>query len=416
MIVLIPALEPGPRLPWLVDELLAADPHLDVLVVDDGSGPGYDDLFSVVEDAGAHVIRFPRNRGKGAALKAGLAEIARWAPDDDVVTADADGQHRVDDILRVAEALRRERAAESPSLILGCRDFDGDVPMRSRVGNAVSRGVFRAVAGWALSDTQTGLRGIPATLLPWAMSIPGDRFEYEQNMLLRSRGAGVTAREVAIETVYLERNASSHFRPLADSLRVMLPLILFAGSSLLAFALDTVLLLVLSAATGSLVFSIVTARLVSASVNFAVNRRVVFHRRSRGRTREALRYAALALVLLASNIAWMGALTDIGVTLLAAKMLTEVVLFLTSYGVQRSLVFRGGQGAGRKRLHAARARMRSLVPESSQAIRTGTPFERALHAGTSPPLGTEARHHRVIDDDTARATAFRDAEEPAGRR
>lgn len=65
MIVLIPALEPGPRLPWLVDELLAADPHLDVLVVDDGSGPGYDDLFSVVEDAGAHVMRFPLNRGKG---------------------------------------------------------------------------------------------------------------------------------------------------------------------------------------------------------------------------------------------------------------------------------------------------------------------------------------------------------------
>ena len=112
----------------------------------------------------------------------------------------------------------------------------------------------------------------------------------------------------------------------------------------------------------------------------------------------------------------MEALTGVGMPLLAAKIVTEAVLFLTSYGVQRSLVFRGGQGAGRKRLHAARARMRSLVPESSQAIRTGTPFERALHAGTSPPLGTEARHHRVIDDDTARATAFRDAEEPAGRR
>ncbi|MDZ8200404.1 bifunctional glycosyltransferase family 2/GtrA family protein [Microbacterium sp. SSW1-59] len=340
MYVLIPALEPGPRLPRLVDELLSVDPDLDVLVIDDGSGPGYDDLFSVVEDAGARVLRHPHNRGKGAALKTGFAEIARWAPEADVVTADADGQHRVDDILEVGRALRVDAAAGTSALILGCRDFGGDVPLRSRVGNAVSRGVFRLTAGWSLSDTQTGLRGLPAALLPWALSLPGDRFEYEQNMLLRSRSAGVLAREIPIETVYLEQNASSHFRPLVDSIRVMLPVALFAGSSLLAFFLDTALLLLLSATTGSLVVSIVAARIVSASVNFFVNRRLVFHRRGRGRGREAMRYGVLAVVLLASNIVWMDALTGVGIPLLAAKLITEAVLFLTSYGVQRSVVFR----------------------------------------------------------------------------
>ncbi|GAA1947255.1 GtrA family protein [Microbacterium aquimaris] len=345
MHVLIPALEPGPRLPRLVDDLLSADPDLAVLVVDDGSGPGYDDLFAVVERVGAQVVRFPVNRGKGAALKAGFAEIARWAPEADVVTADADGQHRVEDILRIARALRDDAAAGSPALVLGCRDFRGEVPLRSRIGNAVSRGIFRLVAGWPLSDTQTGLRGLPASLIPWALTVPGDRFEYEQNILLRSRGAGVAAREIPIETVYLEQNASSHFRPLVDSLRVMLPLVLFAGSGLLAFVLDTALLLIFSATTGSLVFSIVAARMVSAAVNFLVNRRVVFRRRGSGRARQAARYAVLAALLLASNIVWMEALTGWGTPLLVAKVVTEVVLFLTSYGVQRAVVFRPSEAA-----------------------------------------------------------------------
>ncbi|GAA1856950.1 GtrA family protein [Microbacterium koreense] len=336
MFVLIPALEPGPRLPELIDALQSADADLRVLVVDDGSGPEYDDVFATAAELGARVIRFATNRGKGVALKAGLVEIGQREPGVDVVTADADGQHHPEDILRIARALRDD----ATTLILGCRDFVGEVPLRSRVGNSISRTIFRLTAGWAPADTQTGLRGIPAALLPWAVSLPGDRFEYEQNMLLRSRGGGVTVREVPIETVYLEQNASSHFRPLVDSVRVMWPLVLFAASSLIAFALDTVLLLVLSAATGSLVFSIVTARVISASVNFVVNRRVVFRHRGPGRLREVARYALLAALLLASNIVWMEALTLAGMPLLLAKVITEGVLFVTSYTLQRAVVFR----------------------------------------------------------------------------
>ena len=169
--------------------------------------------------------------------------------------------------------------------------------------------------------------------------MPGERFEYEQNVLLRSGRAGVATRELPIETVYLDANASSHFRPIVDSLRVVLPLALFAGSSLLAFAIDTVALLVLTALTGWLVPSIVAARVLSASVNFAVNRRLVF-RPVHGRTAgQALRYALLASALLASNVVWLEALTGLGVPLVAAKIATEGVLFVTGYGAQRTFVF-----------------------------------------------------------------------------
>jgi len=369
MIVLIPAYEPGARLEPVVAGLVDADPDLEVVVVDDGSGPEFTETFERVERRGATVLRHVHNRGKGAALKTGLDYVLTAHPGDDVVTADADGQHPVPDILRVADALREDIVVGTPTLVLGCRSFMGRVPARSRAGNALARGVFRLAAGWSLTDTQTGLRGIPSGLLEWVRAQPGERFEFEQNVLLRCRRDGVPTREVAIETVYLEGNASSHFRPVVDSARVALPLVMFAGSSLLAFAVDTVALLVLNALTGLLVPSIVAARVLSASVNFAVNRRMVFPGSTGspagrgGATGQALRYALLAVALLASNVVWLEALTEAGVPLVAAKIATEAVLFVTSYGVQRSFVFRAPPRNGGLR----------PGPEASPSNRQGPP-------------------------------------------
>lgn len=340
MIVLIPAYEPGRHLLELTRRLLENDPDLEVLIVDDGSGPAFAPIFAAAATAGAHVIHHDGNLGKGAALKTGIRHVLDEFPGEDVITADADGQHTAADIVRVADELRTDAAHGRTALILGCRDFRGDVPLRSRFGNAVSRGLFRVAAGWPASDTQTGLRGVPASLLPWLLEVPGERFEYETEMLLRLRRAGHEAREIAIETVYLEQNASSHFRPIVDSLRVTLPLVLFTGSSLLAFLIDTGALLLFTWVSGWLVASIIAARVLSASINFAVNRRFVFRRQGRAHAvRHALRYALLAGALLASNIVWMDALTGMGLPLIAAKVITEAVLFVTSYQVQRRFVF-----------------------------------------------------------------------------
>ncbi|SFS17783.1 Glycosyltransferase involved in cell wall bisynthesis [Microbacterium sp. cf046] len=378
MIVLIPAYEPDRRMADLASALLDRDADIEVVVVDDGSGPAFTAVFDAARAAGAHVLRHDTNLGKGVALRTGFSHVLEAWPGEDVVTADADGQHTTTDIVRIADELRADAAAGRAALVLGSRDFRGDVPLRSRFGNAVSRGLFRVAAGWRASDTQTGLRGMPAALLPWLLELPGDRFEYETEMLLRLRRAGHQAREIPIETVYLEQNASSHFRPIVDSLRVTLPLLLFTGSSLLAFLIDTVALLLLSLLTGWLVASIIAARLLSASVNFAVNRRFVFQRQGRRHAiRHVLRYALLAGALLASNIVWMDALTGFGLPLIVAKVVTEAVLFITSYQVQRRFVF-GAAGAqlaqetdagdvtaskeGHRRRIGARLRMESPTP------------------------------------------------------
>ena len=70
-----------------------------------------------------------------------------------------------------------------------------------------------ASTGERIPDTQTGLRGYPAAMIPWLRSVRGDRYEYELNLLLEARNAGYAICSVEIDTVYLNHNSGSHFRP-----------------------------------------------------------------------------------------------------------------------------------------------------------------------------------------------------------
>ncbi|SDR71423.1 GtrA-like protein [Friedmanniella luteola] len=328
MIVLIPAYEPGAALVELVARLRR---HT-VLVVDDGSGPRYVPVFAAARAAGAEVMTMPFNQGKGRALRAGFEHARRHHPGEPVVCADSDGQHRPDDIEAVAARL----ADGDPEMVLGARRFMGEVPGRSRIGNRVTRAAFRATTGLPLTDTQTGLRAYPARMLPWLEEVKGDRFEYELRLLVRAAREQLEVAEVEIATVYLDHNASSHFRPVRDSLRVLAPLLAFAASSLLGFIVDTVTLLALVALTGSLMASAVGARMLSAAVNYSVNRRFVFATGNRG---SVVRYVGLAAVLLATNVVLLESLSAVTGSLLLAKVATELVLLAASFVVQRSFVF-----------------------------------------------------------------------------
>ncbi len=218
--ILIPSYQPTSTLRDLVVELRAARPAVEILVVDDGSGPDYLKVFRAAESAGALVIGYGGNRGKGAALREGFGWIQAHRPGATVVCADSDGQHRVADILRVDDAVGAPK-----TMVLGSRRFSGRVPARSMVGNVVTRQLFGLVAGVEMYDTQTGLRGYPYDLLDWLLTIPGDRFEYELSVLLVGAEAGLGITEIEIQTVYDPTSYSSHFRPLVDSWRVYRPLL-----------------------------------------------------------------------------------------------------------------------------------------------------------------------------------------------
>jgi putative flippase GtrA len=341
VIVLVPAYEPDERLVDLVAALHQAAPTLRTVIVDDGSGPSYAQVFAAARALGATVLGWPENRGKAAALRAGFAWAQRELPGHDVVCADCDGQHGPADVLRVAGALR-----PGDTMVLGVRRFTGRVPARSRLGNAVTRAAFRAATGAPVTDTQTGLRAYPASVLGWARQVPGERFAYELELLLHAAREGRTVREVEIATIYLEGNASSHFRPLVDSAQVYLPLVRFSLASLTGFVVDTVVLLTLHGLTGAMLPSVVVARVTSAAANFLVNRRLVFARDGGHRLRPAAaRYAVLAVGLLAASYGMLRALTGAGVPLLAAKVVTDASLFAVSFVVQRRFVFPAGAAA-----------------------------------------------------------------------
>jgi putative flippase GtrA len=339
VIVLIPAYEPDMKLIRLLEAIAETGSGIKALLVNDGSGPGYDEIFDRAAALGCTVIGHRVNRGKGFALKRGFAYVERFFPGHDVVCADCDGQHRVIDILRVANGIVADRGA----MVLGSRRFSGRVPLASRFGNAVTRVVFARSTGLCIYDTQTGLRGYPAAMLPWLLTVHGDRFEYELNVLLEAAEAGVTIQELPADTIYIDGNASSHFRPLVDSARVYAPLVKFSLSSLGAFAIDVVVLFVATALAGNLLASVVTARVVSSTFNFVANRRLVFaHRQRSSRAGCASRYFGLVGAIMVANYSMMYVWYErLGVGLLPSKFLTEAALFGASYQIQKRFVFAG---------------------------------------------------------------------------
>lgn len=354
MIVLIPAYKPDNSLVLLCKKLLmrrnGVDSGIEILVVDDGSGAEYASVFAAVSQLGSavHVLTLPVNGGKGAAMKAGIRWCLANRPSDCVVTADADGQHLPIDIIAVGIATEIRAQKKEPALVMGVRTIndpnapsDLKIPWRSRFGNATTVGFFALATGKKVVDTQTGLRGLTPDILAWAAELPGERYEYEFNMLLRATKAAMSIEQVPITRVYEPGNPTSHFNPVRDSLRIYAPLMLFLMASLSGFIVDTLALLVYSVAMPLLV-AVVLARVTSGLVNYALNRWVISgHGNVLPHGKALTRYTILAVGLLALNAGMLEALSFIGVNLLLAKILVEVSLIPISFAAQHRWVFAG---------------------------------------------------------------------------
>jgi len=353
-VILIPSLHPDEKLGQYVDDLVAHG-FSKIVVVDDGSGEAYGHFFQALK---AHpeceVLGYEVNRGKGYALRHGMRHVtARWPEAPGVVTADSDGQHTAEDCLKVSEAM----LAHPERLTLGSRDFSlENVPGKSRAGNRLTSFFFALLYGRWLPDTQTGLRGISRELLPRMAEIPGDRFEYEMNMLIHAAGWGVAFEVVGIRTIYLEQNAGTHFRPFHDSARIYRLLFgnffRFASASALSTLLDVALFTVLDKGLipglfpgfssrreyGLVLSATAVARVCSALFNYRVNRQFVFRiERSRG---ALMRYALLVVAVMfasATLVTWLNQWLGMDKTL--AKILVDTALFFINYRIQRSWVF-----------------------------------------------------------------------------
>ena len=350
--VVLPSLNPDEKFLRVVTELADAG-FTDILIVNDGSDP---DRLVWFEKAaampGCTVLTHTVNRGKGRALKTAFEYLLAHRPHSrGAVTIDGDGQHRTKDIIACARTM-----LEHPDqVILGCRDFNApQVPPKSRSGNKFTSALFRIGCGIRLSDTQTGLRAIPRDVVEKIVTVYGDRFEYETNMLLAFKDKGIDFDEVKIRTVYIEENKSSHFRVIHDSWRIYkLILAHFFRYTLSSFAsavVDTLCYgllgnvlpltgMALTAAAG------IGARIVSSLLNFFLNKKLVFQ--TNVDTKKAmLRYYMLALpqmavqVLLTQGVYVLFHIREsAGVLRTVIYAVVMTVLYFVSYMIQQRWVF-----------------------------------------------------------------------------
>jgi len=345
--VVIPSLNPDEKLAQTVYSLLEAG-FTDIVLVNDGSEAECVPFFPT-DCPECTLLTHPVNRGKGAALKTAFRYILdRKKVFAGIITVDGDGQHKAEDVLRCAEAMRNEN-----TIVLGVRDFSlPHIPPRSRFGNRTTSLVFRLFCGLKISDTQTGLRAIPAQYLPSLVDVAGDRYEYETNMLLQMKALSLPFSETKIETVYIEENQTSHFRPLRDSLRIYGLILRFMAASLLSSLLDLGLFFLLSCFLpnwfGAAADAVCTciARICSSLFNYSLNRKRVFRSKAPAKT-SLLRYYILAtgILLLSSAsitaVSLLFGMTDGSYAFIktVCKFVIDTLLFLVSFRLQQDWVF-----------------------------------------------------------------------------
>ena len=270
---IIPAFDPTAILNKIIAQLIALAPELTIVVVDDGStAPEAANTFSLLQNLQqVTVLRHEQNQGKGAALKTGFSYLMKQGVDEGtVVTLDADGQHLVEDVLNVIRS-----CDETGAPALGVRELGRDTPFRSLVGNRVTSFLLVLLFNIRLGDTQTGLRAVPASLLPSLVKVEGERYDYELRQLTQ-----VLARyglvEIPIRTVYLDGNRGSHFNPLLDSMKIYWVFCRHALVSLIVGALDFAILYSLIILGNVVEVAVLVARAISVSIYFSAISRSVF--------------------------------------------------------------------------------------------------------------------------------------------
>lgn len=351
-VLVIPSLNPNEKLLTLIKE--ASVYFSDIIIVNDGSGKEFDYIYKKIcsDYKGIHYLRHETNKGKGSALKTAMEYFISSSISDSylgVVTADSDGQHETNDIIAIDKQLG---VHGKRSLVIGYRNLNSDkMPIRSKFGNKSTAYLFRTLYGVELKDTQSGLRAFSKDIIPWLLKIKGDRFEYEMNMLIKSKGADFDVHEHPISTKY-EQNHKSHFRSLKDSVRVLGVLLSgvlsFVIAGIVAGIVDLGIFALFNyavlpdffAPAISLLISTVVARVGSSIVNFFFNRYVTFGG-ARISKKSIFKYYVLWLVQLISSYGIVLLFTIVfGGEEIITKLITDLILALASYQIQLKWVFR----------------------------------------------------------------------------
>ena len=351
--VILPSLNPDEKLLRLIDGLVESG-FSHIVVVNDGSQPETMHYFDAAEKhPQVQILHHRGNRGRGAALKTAFSWLLANCPDcQGVVTGDGDGQYLPKDIRACAL-----RMLKTNKIVLGVRNFSSPkVPLHTKIGNRITRAIFRIFMGMNIGDAQTGLRAIPRRELGRLRELPGIRYEYETKMLLTIKAQAIPFEQEKIHTVFVRKNKGAQFHPVADSWRVYKPIIAhffkYTANSLASSTVDWILFVVLTGCltghlTGFALTAIPTlaARVVSALLNFWLNQKMVFQNQIPVK-RALKRYAIMAVPQVAAQMGMtygIYSLFSIGPERVILRgvihALVMVLLFCVCYAIQQRWVF-----------------------------------------------------------------------------
>lgn len=341
VIVVIPTLNPNEKI--MNDFIIKLKKVFsNILIIDDGCRDKSRKYLKSLEGKSIKVITHYKNYGKGRAIKFALNHVLNeYKGIKAIVTADCDGQHTPEDILKIANKTMKNPNA----YVLGCRDFKKDnVPFKSRFGNVLTRNIFKIFIGIKITDTQTGLRGMSPKIAEMFLDTPGERFEYETNTLIECKEKDIPVIEETIDTIYIDANSETHFNPIKDSLRIYKLFVKYIVSAISSFVLDIVLFAIFmkmlpSSIKYKIVVSTILARVISSLYNFVINSRFVF---KTGKKNAIVKYFILVMVQMLAS----GFIVDIlaknvfsfNPTLI--KIVVDSIIFIVNFFVQREWVFK----------------------------------------------------------------------------
>jgi putative flippase GtrA len=336
--ILIPTFNPNQNLVDLVSELSLSQWN-EIVVVNDGSSKESQFVFSKLNKIdNVNIITHEANKGKGAALKTGINYIQKnLSKIDGLISVDSDGQHLTRDIYKIAN----EVVSRKNDVIFGVRSFDKNTPLKSKFGNKISKHLLYLFNGIALNDTQTGLRYIPVSIFDELLKLPGQKYEFELECIFAIKQLKYKITQVQINTIYIDNNNGSHFRPLIDSARIYLVFLRFSFVSLICFGLDITIFALFLSLYESIFFSTLFARIISGVFNFYLNRNFVFQVRNKNKLlKESIGYLTLWSCLLAlSGLIVSVAQGSEAYLIIPLKILVDLFLFLMAFYIQKNYIF-----------------------------------------------------------------------------
>src|SRR5262245_3107491 len=205
--VVLPAYNEGAALPHVLDELGEyLDSTYEVLVVDDGSS---DDTAEVAERYPVRLVQHTSNRGKGVAIRTGIAE----AQGENVVIMDADATYPVPAIKEMVELL------SDHDLVRGVRESEPEsMPFVNRVGNWLFNKLLAISHGLEGADQLTGLYAMRRSEAV-KLGTEARGFDIETEIGIKAKARGL--REAEIPISYLPRVGEKKLSPWKDGLRIL---------------------------------------------------------------------------------------------------------------------------------------------------------------------------------------------------